>query len=251
MLELLFPSFIAGILTFLAPCTLPLIPGYFTFISGHSFSGLDNRNSEINNKAKVFLNGLFFVIGFSVVFILLGLFAGALGELFFESKIWLSRIGGIIVIFFGLMMLNVFSLPSFLGERKLFNDIKIKKRGTYGFSFFLGVVFASGWSPCVGPVLGSVLVLAGSSATAFSGAVLLSVFSLGLAIPFLLIALGVNRAERIIQKYTDKLWIVSKIGGVLLVLLGILLLTNKTYLFVEQAYSLLDFVNYNKLMNYL
>ncbi len=251
MLELIIPSFIAGLLTFLAPCTLPLVPAYLTFISGSSIRGLSNKETSTENKAKVFLNGLFFVLGFSVVFIILGLFAGVLGGIFMEGKIWLSRIGGALVIFFGLMMLDIISIPQLLSDKKFNINMNTEKRGTYGFSFLLGVVFGSGWTPCIGPILGSILVIASTSSTAFSGALLLSVFSLGLAIPFLLIALGVSRAEKFINKYIDKLNFISKIGGLLLVMLGIMLLTNRMTFFTQEVFKFLEFVNYDSLMNYL
>lgn len=251
MPELIIPSFIAGLLTFLAPCTLPLVPAYLTYISGSSIRGLSKVDAQKDNKAKVFLNGLFFVLGFSVVFILLGLFAGALGGIFMEGKLWLGRIGGLFVIFFGLLMLDIISIPSLLSEKKLSIDPHTERRGTYSFSFLLGVVFGSGWTPCIGPILGSILILAGSSSTAFSGALLLSVYSLGLAIPFLLIALGISKAEKIIDKYSSKMGFITKIGGMLLVILGIALFTGKMNFFTQEIFRFLEFINYDSLMNYM
>lgn len=250
MVDLIIPSFIAGLLTFLAPCTLPLVPAYLTFISGSTIRGLSNKKSE-GNKVKVFVNGLFFVLGFSLVFILLGLFAGTLGGIFMEGKVWLSRVGGLLVIMFGLIMLEIISIPQLLIDRKFSINSNTERRGTYSFSFFLGVVFGSGWTPCIGPLLGSILILAGSSSTALTGALLLSVFSLGLAIPFLLIALGVSRAEKIIDKYSSKLGFITKIGGVLLIILGVALFTGKMNFFREEVFQFLEFINYDSLMNYL
>ncbi len=250
MVDLIIPSFIAGLLTFLAPCTLPLVPAYLTFISGSSIRGISNRNTE-EGKVKVFMNGLFFVLGFSVVFILLGLFAGTLGGVFMEGKVWLSRIGGLFVIFFGLMMLDIVSIPQLSSDKKFSINPNTERRGTYSFSFLLGVVFGSGWTPCIGPVLGSILIIAGSSSTALGGALLLSTFSLGLAIPFLLIALGVGKAEKIIEKYSGKLGFISKIGGLLLIVLGIALFTGKMNFFTEEFFQFLEFINYDSLMNYL
>ncbi|HRH27020.1 MAG TPA: cytochrome c biogenesis protein CcdA [Parcubacteria group bacterium] len=250
MLELIIPSFIAGLLTFLAPCTLPLVPAYLTFISGSSIRNISGNKID-SNRSKVFMNGLFFVLGFSLVFILLGLFAGALGGLFMEGKVWLSRIGGILVIFFGFLMLEILPTPTFLSDKKLNLHIDTEKRGTYGFSFLLGVIFGSGWTPCIGPILGSILVIASTSSTALSGALLLSVFSLGLGIPFLLIAIGVSKAEKIISKNIEKLWFVSKVGGLLLIILGFMLLTGKLNVFTEEVFEFLHFINYESLMNYL
>ncbi len=251
MPDLIIPSFIAGLLTFLAPCTLPLVPAYLTFISGSSIRGLSNTETNKENKAKVFTNGLFFVLGFSLVFILLGLFAGALGGVFMEGKVWLGRIGGFLVIIFGLMMLEIISIPQLLVERKLSIDTHTERRGTYSFSFLLGVVFGSGWTPCIGPILGSILILAGSESTAVSGAILLSVYSIGLAIPFLLIALGVSKAEKVIDKYSAKLGFITKIGGVLLIILGLTLITGHMNFFTEEIFQFLEFINYDSLMNYL
>jgi cytochrome c-type biogenesis protein len=251
MLELIIPSFIAGLLTFLAPCTLPLVPAYLTFISGSSIRNISGNKIDGLNRSKVFFNGLFFVLGFSIVFILLGLFAGVLGGVFMEGKVWLSRVGGVFVIFFGLMMLEVISIPQLLSEKKFSINTNTEKRGTYGFSFLLGVIFGSGWTPCIGPILGSILVLASTSSTAISGALLLSVFSLGLAIPFLLIALGVGKAEKFIHKYIDKLGFISKVGGILLVILGLMLVTNKMTFFTQEVFEFLEFINYDSLMNYL
>lgn len=251
MLSLVIPSFIAGLLTFFAPCTFPLVPAYLAFIGGSSISDLGDKDKLGKTRVKVFLNGFFFVLGFSFVFILLGLFAGTIGSFVFLSKVWFSRVGGLAVILFGLFMLGVINIPWLNKEKKFNINPNSEKRGTYGFSFFLGTVFGSGWTPCIGPILGSVLVLAGSSNTAFSGALLLSVFSFGLAIPFLLIALGIGRAQKLIDRYVSKIGIINKIGGILVILLGVLLLTDNMYFLVALGYKTLDFFNYDKIINYL
>jgi cytochrome c-type biogenesis protein len=251
MPELIIPAFIAGLLTFLAPCTLPLVPAYLAFVGGASVKDLGGGAEARRARAKVFLNGLFFVLGFSVVFIILGVFAGTLGGFVAESRIWVARIGGILVILFGLIMLEVFSIPWLNTERKFRINANTDRRGTYGFSFSLGAIFGSGWTPCIGPVLGSVLVLAGTSATAASGATLLAVFSLGLAIPFLVIALLIGRAQAFIDKHSGKLRIVTKIAALLIIGLGLLLLTDKMNLLITYGYQLFDFINYDKLLDYL
>jgi len=255
MLALIIPSFFAGLLTFLAPCTLPLVPAYLTFIGGTSTKKLDgsgeNEEKTSSQRSRVFFNGLFFVLGFSFVFIILGLFAGALGGFLDSGRIWFSRIGGALIILFGLLMLDIISIPQLSSEKKFGINANSKRRGTYGFSFLVGAIFGSGWTPCIGPILGSILIIAGSSATAGSGAILLGVFSLGLAIPFLLIALGVGRAQNLIDKYADKLGFITKIGGVLLIGLGILLLTDQMSLLISYGYRIFDFINYEALLNYL
>lgn len=251
MFSLIIPAFIAGLLTFLAPCTLPLVPAYLTFVGGASVKDFGDKEKEKKARAKVFLNGLFFVLGFSAVFIILGLFAGTVGGFVASGRLWFARIGGVLIILFGLTMLNIIKIPQLLSEKKFSINANSEWRGTYGFSFMLGAIFGSGWTPCIGPILGSILIIAGSSATAGSGALLLAVFSLGLAVPFLLIALGIGKSQKFIDKYADKLGFVTKVGGVLIIGLGILLLTDKMYFMVTYGYKLLEFIHYDRLLNYL
>lgn len=202
-LSLIIPAFIAGIITFLAPCTLPLVPGYLGFISGVSLEDVKDPAKSKKARLRIFLNGLFYVIGFSVIFILLGSLFGLAGSVLFKYRLWLSRIGGIFVILFGLyMILGAVKIPflSFLGADKRLQITKVIKPGNPLSSFLFGTAFGFGWTPCVGPVLGSILLLASSSATVSSGAFLLTVFSLGLAVPFLAIALGVGSAQNFLNK---------------------------------------------------
>ena len=240
---LIIPAFVAGLLTFLAPCTLPLVPAYLSFISGSAKDSTPSRK-------KVLMNGLFFVLGFSVVFILLGVFAGILGGLFFEARIWIARIGGVFVILFGLMMLNILRIPALMSEKRVHLTSPFE-RGTPLNSGIMGIVFGAGWTPCVGPVLGSVLLLAGTRATALGGALLLAVFSLGLAVPFLLAALGLSRAERTIARFDRFLHVSSAIGGIFLIVLGVLLLTDNMNLLVSYGYRALQFLHYDAIINYL
>jgi cytochrome c-type biogenesis protein len=239
MEALIIPAFIAGLLTFLAPCTLPLVPAYLAFISGSS-----------SGKGRVFRNALFFVFGFSIVFILLGLLAGLAGGLLYEFRMWVSRIGGIFVILFGLFMLDAVKIPFLAKEKKLSIKSPFVK-GTPLNSLILGVIFAAGWTPCIGPILGSVLFLASQTATAFSGAVLLAVFSLGLAVPFLLIAGSIESAEKHIAKFSKYLRPINVIGGIFLIILGVLLLFGQMGLLTEYGFKIFGFVNYDSLLDYL
>lgn len=248
--SLIIPAFIAGILTFLAPCTLPLVPAYLGFISGVSAKDLQDPLIARRAKRKIFLNGLFFILGFSAVFIALGLIAGFFGYLLFSYKAWLSRIGGVFVILFGLFMLNVVKIP-FLSKEMQIKTPAFFQKGNIANSFVLGVAFGFGWTPCVGPVLGSVLTLATASATALQGAFLLGVFSLGLALPFLVIAASLSSASDYITKLGKYLNVISVIGGLFLIFLGILLLTNKLGIWVAFFYRLFDFINYDRLLDYL
>lgn len=247
---LVIPAFIAGILTFLAPCTLPLVPAYLGFISGVSAKDLQDPLAAKQAKRKIFLNGLFFILGFSAVFIILGSIAGFFGQLLFGYRIWLSRIGGIFVILFGLFMLNVVKIP-FLSKEMQIKTPTLFQKGRATNSFVLGATFGLGWTPCVGPILGSILTLAAASTTAFQGAFLLAVFSLGLAVPFLVIAAGFSSASMHIAKLGKYLNIISIIGGLFLIFLGILLLTNKLGIWIAYFYQWFNFINYDRLLDYL
>lgn len=243
-------SFFAGLLTFLAPCTLPLVPAYLGFISGVDQGALKNPETAREARRKIFFNGLSFIMGFSLVFIAFGVLAGFAGTALAPYRIWLARIGGVLVILFGLFMLGFFKLPFFQSDKR----IPIPKWLTLGkpsTSLFIGGTFALGWTPCVGPILGSILLLAGTSGTAFTGGLMLTVFSIGLAIPFLLIALAFSKATAYIDSISKYLKAVSVIGGVFLILLGLLLATDNFGLTIQYGYELFDFVNYDRLLEYL
>lgn len=251
--SLVIPAFIAGILTFLAPCTLPLVPGYLGFISGVSLNEIQGPELFKNARWKIFLNGIFFVLGFSAVFILLGTLAGLGGATLAPYRIWLARIGGLVVIFFGLSMVGLFQLPlfKFLKNEKHIQAGRFLRPGRPLASLLFGATFAFGWTPCVGPILGSILVLASASTTVSQGAVLLGIFSLGLAVPFLLVAFGIGSASQAIKKISKYLKVISMIGGIFLVILGIVLFTNKMSVWIASFYRFFNFINYEKLLDYL
>jgi len=254
---LIIPSFIAGILTFLAPCTLPLVPGYLAFISGVSAKDLAIPERAAGARKRIFINGVMYVIGFSVVFILLGSLFGLAGSFLAQYRIWLSRIGGIFVIFFGLYLMHAFSWPGFkkvfgfINKEHRFNLINKLTPGRPSSSFIFGATFAFGWTPCIGPILGTILFLASSSGTVFGGSFLLLVFSAGLAIPFLAIALGLGHATKYIKKISKYLNIISIIGGAFLVYLGYLLLTDNLIVFIGKFYQYFSFINYESILDYL
>ncbi len=250
--SLIVPAFVAGLLTFLAPCTLPLVPGYLSFISGVSQKELAEQGAG-RARARIFVNGLLYVIGFSAVFITLGVLFGLGGAALLKYRVWLSRIGGAFVIFFGLVMLGAGRVPflSFLASEKHVRLPGWVKPGNPFSSFMFGATFAFGWTPCVGPILGAVLTLAATTATVGQGAFLLAVFSLGLAAPFLMIAAGIGSAARLLQRIAPLLRVVSVLGGVFLIFLGILLLTNSFALWLGYFYRLFDFISYDRLLDYL
>jgi len=249
--SLLIPAFIAGLLIFLAPCTLPIVPGYLAFISGINAKDLKNNTfSKAQIQKRVRKNALFFVLGFSLIFILLGLALGLAGSFFGPYREILMRIGGIIIFFFGFMMLGVFSLP-FLNQEKRIKLPSWLKIGTSGSSLLIGGFFALGWSPCIGPILGTILVLAGTLGTALQGTILLAVFSLGLAVPFLVLAFFYSRSNIFVGRLSKWSQVISIIGGILLMVIGILLLFNSWSLFQEWGFELLNFINYQSIEQYL
>ena len=251
--SLVLPAFIAGVLTFLAPCTLPLVPAYLGFIGGISPRDLADPPKLIQARRTVFLNGVFYALGFSSVFIFLGVLFGLGGSALVHYRLWLSRIGGVFVMFFGLYMMGVFKTRSlmFLQGEHRWSFARHLKPGRPSSSFLLGATFAFGWTPCVGPILGSVLLLASSSATIVSGALLLAVFSLGLAVPFLLIALGFGHATQTIKRLSSLLPMISFIGGGFLLFLGVLLVSDKSAIWFSAVYGWFQFIDYQSILKFL
>jgi cytochrome c-type biogenesis protein len=232
----LISAFFAGVFMFLAPCTLPLVPGFLSFVGG------DDRNKTIKNT-------LFFILGFSFVFISFGALVSFLGESLVVFRNTLSFLGGVFIIFFGLYILRLFRLPVFERSFQIFNFRGLKPYTKTG-SFILGVSFASGWTPCVGPILASILLIAANTQTVLVGTFLLTVFSFGLALPFIITAILSHRFKNVIEKINKNTW-VYKLGGVLLVLIGALLVTNNFYLFTRWGFQFLDFIGYEKILNLL
>ena len=242
-------AFFAGLLMFLAPCTLPLVPAYLGFISGVSSKDLTDEESAKSARRKIFLNGVFFILGFAVIFILLGTFAGFIGSKIIGFQLWSRRIGGVLVILFGLFMLGLFNIK-FLRRDHRMKMPSFLTVGKPSSSFLIGSSFAVGWTPCVGPILAGILAVAAQSSTAAQGAILLSIFSLGLAVPFLTIAAFFSRAAVWIGKISKYLKYVEVVGGVFLIGLGILLLTNNFGLLVQYGYQWFDFFD-EVLLDYL
>lgn len=244
-------AFIAGVLSFLAPCTFPIVPAYLGFISGVRPEDLEDKEKAGLAKRKIVLNGVAFIVGFAIVFIALGSLIGFVGgALLFNVTIWASRIGGALIILFGLMMLGVFKL-SFLQSDKKIKMPKWLNVGKPSSSMIIGSIFAFGWTPCVGPVLGAILTLSATSGTAGQGAFLLAVFSLGLAIPFIVVAVAFSRATSFIEKNSKYLKAMSVIGGVFLIFLGILVMTDSFGILIDYGYRWFDFLNYERLMDFL
>lgn len=236
-------ALIGGLLTFLAPCTLPLIPAYIGFLAGGN-----SRENDSLRRRRIFLNAVLFTSAFSLVFIFFGLISGVLGEFFVLHRALISQIGGVLVVLLGLSMLGLFELPQFSIGRKL---PKVLIPGSPLSAFLLGLLFALGWSPCLGPILGVILSLAASSGTAFHGGVLLLIYSLGLAIPFLVIAMLYGSSFSYIPRLARMLPYINKIGGVLFMVIGVLLLRGEFGLLNVWVQEVLGNTWYNNLMNYM
>ncbi len=212
----------AGLLSFFSPCILPLIPAYFSFITGLSLDELTENKKE--TRRKVFLSTLFYVAGFSFIFILFGASASFLGG-FVSQYSWVIRyLGGGIILIFGLHLLGLINIKGFNFEKRI--HVKEKPLHLMG-TFVIGMAFGAGWSPCIGPMLGSILIVAGNQDTIIKGVFLLAVYSAGLAIPFLVMSFFINSILEIMKRATKFIGVFNKISGILLILIGLLLIFDK------------------------
>ncbi len=217
-------AFIAGILSFLSPCILPLVLPYISIISGISISEIKMKQIGIKEKIKITKSTLYFIIGFTLVFIMFGIIAGQVGGLLVSIKEILSRIAGIIVIILGLHIIGILKIP-FLDYEKKFNNFVFEKNN-FITAFVIGMTFAFGWTPCIGPILGGIISIAFYSGNTLYGGLLLGVYSLGLSIPFIIISIFIDSAIKILSNLRVVVRWVEIISGVILVLLGITLITN-------------------------
>lgn len=227
----IFMAFAAGLISFLSPCVLPLVPGYISFVSGVTFTEIKEKDSVPSfmdrEKRIVLINSLFFVAGFSLVFILLGASATWIGA-FLSSKISLmSKIGGVIIIFFGIYKIGLIRPQLFYREARF--NIKARKFGHAG-ALIIGAAFALGWTPCIGPILGVILTYAGTLENVNQGIVLLLVYSLGLGVPFLLTAFGINHFWWFFKRIKKYLGLLEVTSGVIMVILGVMIYSNKLVL---------------------
>ena len=211
----------AGLLSFLSPCVLPLVPSYLSFVTGMT---LDDLQEEGADRRVILTHAALFVSGFTLVFLLLGASASFLGQFFRIYEVWVARIGGVIIIVLGLHLLGVFRITTLLRERRV--QLADKPAGHLG-TLAVGAAFGAGWTPCIGPVLGAILTLAGTSETVWQGTGLLLAYSLGLAIPFMVAALALDRFLATFKRFRRWIPLLEKVSGALLVALGILLLTGQ------------------------
>jgi cytochrome c-type biogenesis protein len=225
MKEVSFPlAFLAGVLSFLSPCVLPLIPSYVSFITGISFRDLTVGTDRKRIRHLTITNSIAFIAGFSVLFMVLGISSSAIGRFFYEYMNALRIIGGVLVIIFGLFISGFLKLDFLMPEKKI--HLAGKPAGYIG-TFVVGMAFGAGWSPCIGPILGTILVYAGTKGSALFGFQLLSAYSLGLAIPFFLSAVGINIFLICSVKVARHMRLIMIISGLLLIIFGIMLLTDQ------------------------
>jgi cytochrome c-type biogenesis protein len=242
-LVLMSATFVAGILMFLAPCTLPLVPAYLALISGAEAS------DGISKRQAIMRNALAFVVGFGTMFVLFGALAAFLGASLVAYREILTTLGGVLVIVFALAMLGVFRLPGF-NQVATLPLPKQLQRGSPGTSLLLGSSIAIGWTPCVGPVLATVFVLASSAASFVSGVVLLIIFVLGFSLPFLLLAYTTARTTTVPSWLMRLSSAVQYVGGLLLLYVGYLLLTDSLGILADASYIILDVLGLGFLINF-
>jgi len=230
-------AFIAGFLSFLSPCILPLIPSYVSFITGISFEDFKTGNKAFIRKLTI-LNSSAFIIGFSTVFILFGIFSSLMSFILtasfvvFDTVIKIYQLGGVIIIFFGLYVMGVFKVGFLSTDRRI--HLKSKPKGYVG-SFVVGLTFAAGWTPCIGPILGSIIFIASTSGSALYGFKLLLIYSAGLAIPFFITSLTINTFLSYVPAIQKYMRLVLILSGLLLIIFGVILLTDSIYLLLDLA----------------
>jgi len=215
-------AFVAGLISFLSPCVLPLVPGYVSLISGVGVEQLKLKEGELFRK--VMLNSAAFIIGFSIVFITLGAISTEVGQILAQYKSLLARIAGVVIILFGFHLTGIFQIKALLADTRLHS---LKGSSSAWGAFVIGFAFAFGWTPCVGPILAVVLGFAAAQDTVWKGIFLLAIYSAGLAVPFLLTSLGIERFLKFYNRFKFHMHAVEVASGVLLIALGTLLVMGR------------------------
>jgi len=223
-------AFSAGLISFFAPCVVPLLPAYVGYVTGVSLKDLGTYGYKPFIK-KLLVSSIFYILGFSIVFVLLGTAAGSLGITLRRYDYLVQKVGGLLILIFGLEFAGIIHIP-FLSYQKQFSLPSWTQGLGYFRAFFVGLVFATAWTPCVGAVLGSILALAATSQTALGGASLLLVYSLGISVPFLIVSLSLASAPKYLSFVNKHIGIIARVGGIILAILGILLITD-TYKYVN------------------
>ena len=219
----LFAAFMAGLLSFVSPCVLPLVPSYISYITGLSLEQLADAAERHRFRRAIVVNSLLFIVGFSCVFIAFGASASLIGQMLITYQDHIRRFGGVLIVIFGLYLLGVLNLNFLQTEKRL--HFRSRPAGYLG-SFLIGVAFAAGWTPCVGPVLGTILLYASTTDSLMSGVTLLTSYSLGLGLPLFATALGVDSFLAYFKQFRVYLWGVSAVSGVFLVVVGVMIYAN-------------------------
>lgn len=227
-------AFLAGLASFLSPCVLPLVPIYLAQLVGQSIHQSSEVKMQPSLRVVTFLHAALFVFGFTLAFVALGAAASSLGSFLQAHLVLVRQIGGVILIVIGLHLTGILKLPFLYGQKRItFRP----ERPSYPASFLIGVTFAIAWSPCIGPILGSILALAAGTATLRQGVLLLLAYSLGLGVPFLLLGLGLNQVSRILKKLKPYLGKIEVVTGALLMVVGVLVFFN-VLLYLNSSFRL-------------
>ncbi len=215
-------AFVAGLISFLSPCVLPLVPGYISLISGAAVDELKAQDSRL--MQRVMLQSVMFILGFSVVFIMLGAISSSVGQLLAHYRTVIAKVAGVVIIVFGLHLTGLFRINALYADKRLHG---VKGGSSPWGAFVIGFAFAFGWTPCVGPILSVILTFAAEQDTVMKGVFLLAVYSLGLAVPFLLTALGIERFLSFYKRFQKHMHMLEVASGALLIALGILLVMGR------------------------
>ena len=219
----IFIAFSAGFLSFVSPCVLPLIPSYITYITGVSFKDLADAETRTKLRWATASHSLLFIMGFSTIFILMGASATYLGQLLTRYQYWIMKAGGVLIIILGVYFTGIINLPFLQMERRF--ELRKKPLGYVG-SFLVGIIFAAGWTPCVGPILSTILLYASTSKSFTTGVVLLAFYSMGLGVPFFLSSLAINSFLSAFERIKRYMRVITIVSGLFLIGMGILLLTD-------------------------
>jgi cytochrome c-type biogenesis protein len=220
-------AFLAGLSSFLSPCVLSIVPAYIGYLGGRAAGG----ETSPTNRLITFTHGLAFVVGFSIVFITFNILASALGLVLYDLRTWLEKIGGIVIVIFGLQMIGVLRIPFLEYDVRVHKQVD--RRWGYLSSMFMGVFFSAGWSPCIGPVLGWIMTLSVNGGSIIKGTTLGVAYSIGLALPFLAAALGIGWVSLLLRRFSKAMHLIQIIMGVLLIVVGIMLFTGSFNLLVN------------------
>ncbi|WP_298271356.1 cytochrome c biogenesis CcdA family protein [Geobacter sp.] len=229
----IFGAFLAGLLSFLSPCVLPLIPSYITYITGLSFADLQAEHPSHKVRQQTMIHSLLFIAGFTVVFVLLGASATFVGGFLQEHMESIRKVGGVLIVIFGIHVSGLVPIHLLLGEKRF--TLHRKPAGYLG-SFLVGLAFAAGWTPCIGPILATILMVAATEETIFHGIVLLFVYSMGLAIPFFLSSLAMHQFLLFFNRFKKHIRILEVVTGLFLIVVGVMIFTN--YLSILSRYTM-------------